>query len=109
MIVKLKRRSARYPDLSAGQQYLVIGIEADDLRLLNDQGRPFLYPSNLFAVVDKHRPAEWIEQRGDDGELYAYPPQFSRPGFFEDYFDSKLCAVRTFWRVMNEKLANAFA
>jgi hypothetical protein len=30
MIVKLRRRNRRYPDLTAGQPYVVIGIEADD-------------------------------------------------------------------------------
>jgi len=40
MIAKLKRKSARYPDLSVGHPYVVIGIEADDLRILNNAGRP---------------------------------------------------------------------
>lgn len=52
MIVKLRRKNANYPDLMPGQQYMVIGIEADDFRLLNDQGRPYLYPSRLFEVID---------------------------------------------------------
>jgi len=38
MIAKLRRRSAKYPDLTAGTPYVVIGIEADDFRLLNDHG-----------------------------------------------------------------------
>ena len=48
MIVKLKKRIASYPDLTLGQPYVVIGIEADDLRILNDVGRPFLYPHDSF-------------------------------------------------------------
>ena len=48
MIVKLRRRTARYPDLSPHQQYMVIGIEADAFRILNDEGRPYLYPARLF-------------------------------------------------------------
>jgi hypothetical protein len=43
MIVKLRQESAEYPDLTPGQHYVVIGIEADDFRLLNDQGHPYLY------------------------------------------------------------------
>ncbi|HZZ27462.1 MAG TPA: hypothetical protein VFE46_05590 [Pirellulales bacterium] len=107
MIVKLKRRNPRYPDLSVGQPYVVIGIEADDLRILNDHGRPFLYPAKLFKAVDSRRPEDWVEERGDQGELYAYPPQFNRTGFFEDFFDAKPTAVRAFWHVMNERLAAA--
>ena len=42
MIVKLRRRNAHYPDLSTHQQYMVIGIEAEAFRLLNDEGRPYL-------------------------------------------------------------------
>jgi hypothetical protein len=34
--------------LTMGQQYSVIGIEADDYRLLNDAGRPYLYPAGAF-------------------------------------------------------------
>ena len=43
MIVRLQRKNTRYPDLTPGQDYVVIGIEADDLRILSDQGRPYLY------------------------------------------------------------------
>ena len=45
MIVRLQRKNTRYPDLTPGQDYVVIGIEADDLRILSDQGRPYLYPA----------------------------------------------------------------
>jgi hypothetical protein len=43
MIVKLKKKHARYRDLTLGQPYAVIGIEANEFRILNDAGRPFLY------------------------------------------------------------------
>ena len=38
MIVKLKKKSSRYRDLTFGQPYVVIGVEADHLRILNDAG-----------------------------------------------------------------------
>ncbi len=44
MIVRFRHKNSNYPNLTAGKQYAVIGIEADDLRLLNDQGDPYLYP-----------------------------------------------------------------
>jgi len=96
---------ARYPDLTTGQPYVVVGIEGDDLRLLNDAGRPYLYPLRLFTVCDKAEPADWVSELGDDGERYAYPPPLNDVGFFEDFFDSKPDAVKTFWRVVNERLA----
>ena len=74
MIVKLSQNHRKYPDLTPDQPYPVIGIEADDLRILNDQGRPFLYPRELFAVVDAQEPSDWVNEWGEDGERYAYPP-----------------------------------
>lgn len=107
MIVKLKRRSLKYRDLTPGQLYAVIGIEADDFRLINDLGQPYLYPPALFVVVDKARPTDWVESVGDEGERYAYPREFSRAGFFEDYHDGDAKARSQFWRRVNGRLARA--
>lgn len=73
---------------------MVIGIEADDFRILNDQGRPYLYPSRLFKIVDSHEPVSWITELGDDDERYAYPPLLNGFGFFEDFFDDKKKRLR---------------
>jgi hypothetical protein len=105
MIVKLRRTTARHTGLTSGQQYVVIGIEGDDFRILNDSGRPYLYPAGLFKVLDAREPTDWITELGDDGERYAYPAPLNDPGFFEDFFDDKPKAVRTFWQVVNERLA----
>jgi hypothetical protein len=105
MIVKLRKKNARYPDLTPGQRYVVIGIEADELRILNDAGRPYLYPPKLFRVLDRHEPDDWVTELGEDGERYAYPSLLNEPGFFEDFFDNKAKAVGTFWRVVNQRLA----
>jgi hypothetical protein len=107
MIVKLRRKNSRYPDLTPDQSYVVIGIEADDFRILNDQGQPYLYPCHLFDVVDPREPADWITEFGDDGERYAYPPPLNKCGFFEDFFDAKKEAVTIFWQVVNQRLAAA--
>ncbi len=109
MIVELKRRNRRYPDLSVGRPYVVIGIEADDFRILNDQGRPFLYPARIFAIVDRRKPGDWVSEVGEDGERYAYPGSLNGAGFFEDFFDGHKRAVRTFWRVVNDQLSAAAA
>ena len=105
MIVKLKKKTARYQDLTFGQPYVVIGIEADHLRILNDAGRPFLYPPDLFSLSDPKEPGDWITEFGDDGERYSYPPLLNKSGFFEDFFNEKAKAVATFWRVVNQRLA----
>ena len=91
MIITLQQPTSNYPDLTFQQQYVVIGIEADDLRLLNDHGRPYrpyLYPHTLFEIVDPTEPQDWVTEFGDDGERYAYPPVLNSPGFFEDFFDA---------------------
>jgi len=107
MIVKLRRRNAGYPELTAGHSYGVIGIEAGQFRILNDLGRPYLYPARLFTVVDPREPGDWVIQVGEDGERYAYPPPLNDIGFFEDFFDDKRKAVTTFWRVVNQRLTKA--
>jgi hypothetical protein len=107
MIVKLRRKNARYPDLSPHEQYVVIGIEADAFRILNDAGRPYLYPARLFAVVDAREPTDWVTEVDEDGERYAYPPPLNSSGFFEDFFDARKEAVATFWHVVNQRLAAA--
>src|SRR5947199_2267411 len=105
MVVKLKKKIARYPDLTFGQLYVVIGVEADELRILNDSGRPFLYQRDLFSLLDAEEPVDWVTEFGEDGERYSYPPPLNKSGFFEDYFDVKRKAVATFWRVVNQRLA----
>ena len=107
MIVKVRRKNTRYLDLTLGQCYAVIGIEADDFRLLNDRGQPYLYPNQLFDVVDPSEPEDWITEFGEDGERYAYPSPLNTCGFFEDFFDLQKEAVVTFWQVVNQRLGTA--
>lgn len=109
MIVQVRAAQERYPDISPDQSYVVIGLEADDYRVLNDEGRPYLYPHDLFEVVDTREPQDWVTEVGDEGERYAYPAPLNELGFFEDFFDARQAAVRTFWRVINEYLAVAAA
>jgi hypothetical protein len=107
MIVELPERATQYPDLTPGQPYLVLGIEANDLRILNDRGKPYLYPHDLFRVTDSQEPADWVSEIGEENERYAYPLPLNSIGFFEDYFDGKPEVVATFWRVLNGRLSAA--
>jgi hypothetical protein len=107
MIVKLKSKDPRYPDLSEAQQYFVLGIEADDYRILNDAGKPYLYERELFDVVEPTEPRDWVTEFGEDGERYSYPAPLNEAGFFEDFFDEKPQQTSTFWRVVNQRLAHA--
>lgn len=102
MKIKLKGASSKYRDLTPGNVYRVIGIEADDYRVMNDHGQPFLYPRRLFVVLNADEPQDWITSIGDEGERYAYPKALSAPGFFEDYFDGNRAA----WRTLHNYLEN---
>ena len=107
MIVQLKSNSSGYSDLSENQPYFVIGIEADDYRILNDSGQPYLYPSELFEVINSSEPKDWITEIGDDGEKYAYPKELNEVGFFEDFFDQKPERISIFWHIVNKQLSAA--
>jgi hypothetical protein len=73
MIAELKERHRRYRDLTPGRPYVVIGIEADHLRILNDQGRPFLYPAWIFRIIDRREPDNWISEVGEGGSGTPIP------------------------------------
>ena len=107
MIVKFKSNKPHSPDLSQGQAYFVIGIEADDFRILNDSGKPYLYSPELFEIVDSQEPEDWVTDFGEDGERYSYPSQLNQAGFFEDFFDHKPEQTSIFWHVVNQKLSKA--
>ncbi len=100
MKVVLKRTNTRdgcvICSLTLGQTYEVIGIEGDDYRIINDTGDPVLFDPTCFDVMDGSEPAFW-ESVVEDGVRYAYPPQWNRPGFFEDYHDNKAEIRRQFW------------
>jgi hypothetical protein len=95
MKVRFKTGHPKYRDLTPGNVYRVIGIEADQYRIMNDNGRPFLYPPTIFRIVDAHEPRQWRTWFGGDRERYSYPKDLQRPGFFEDYFDSNPKAMAT--------------
>jgi hypothetical protein len=82
------------PDLTLGKEYKVWAIEDDHYRLLGDDGKPFLYPLELFVVVDWSVDPEWVVQTGDDGERCEGPEALLAPGLFEDYFDGISHAVK---------------
>jgi hypothetical protein len=76
-----------YAELTPGNVYRVLGIEADSLRLIDDTGEPVLYEPSAFTVVDSIEPGDWITE-WVDGVRYAYPPELRRPVFsFEDWHD----------------------
>ena len=82
--------------LTLGETYEVIGIAADDYRIVDNKGEPILFDATCFDVVDCSEPEFWVSTI-DDGVRYAYPPEWDRPGFFEDYSDYKEDVRCKFW------------
>src|SRR4051794_20555949 len=69
------------------REYMVLGIEAGDYRLLDDDVEPVLFDPACFEVIDPMEPAFWVSEFGEEGERYAYPPGWGVPGFFEGWHD----------------------
>jgi hypothetical protein len=93
----------KYQDLTLHNIYQVLGIEADDYRIINDNGLPYLYSADLFTMVDSEEPKEWVTEYGEDGERYAYPPELNRVGFFEDYFDGQTETIIAFHQYLAQR------
>ena len=89
--------------LSLDRRYEVLGIEGDFYRILDDPEKkpygndPVLFEPDCFEIVDPQEPKFWINEYGEEGERYSYPPEWHHIGFFEDYHDG-VPEVRTiFW------------
>jgi hypothetical protein len=98
----LRQAKVKYR-LTPGRVYEVIGIEADDLRIVDDDNEPVLIPSNLLDVVDATEPEDWVTEYGDERERYAYPAEIGEPGFFEDWHDGVPEAVRRFQEFLRRR------
>jgi hypothetical protein len=70
---------------------------------MNDLGMPYLYPADLFLIIDPNEPNDWETEFGEDGERYSYPKQPGSVGFFEDYFDGDREATLTLHQYLAEK------
>jgi hypothetical protein len=81
--------------LTIGRVYEVLGIEAEWLRLLNDNREPVLYDPGCFSIVESSEPANWVSVMVD-AVRYAYPPAWGRPGYFEDWHDGVASVRATF-------------
>jgi len=88
-----------YPDLTPKKHYYVFCVECGDFRILNDEDRPFLYPSEIFEIVDSTEPTDW-ETSYCEGMRYSGSKELLKPGFIEDYFDGDPGAKKVFEKFM---------
>ena len=85
-------------NMTIGEIYEVIGIEADNYRIVCNKSEPYLYEPTQFEIIDDTKPSFWVSEYGEDGELYAYPFAWFNNYFFEDYFDNVNGKVEAFWK-----------
>lgn len=82
--------------LTVRKQYEVLGIEGDWFRILDETGEPVLFDPQCFEVTDPAEPDFWLSFVGDEGERYAYPPEWNVPGFFEKWHDGNVVVREAF-------------
>ncbi len=96
MIVKLIKKTGddgRILSLTINREYEVLGIEADNYRILDDENNlpygndPVLFEPECFRIIDSTEPDFWICYFGEEEERYCYPIEWNKIGFFEDYHD----------------------
>ena len=108
MKVKLRKKykdpDGRIYDLSFDKEYRVIGIEADDYRLIGEDGKPVLFSHKCFDITDNTEPKDWLTEYGEDGERYSYPPVLNKVGFFEDYFNGDENVVNAFVEYLQKNM-----
>jgi hypothetical protein len=85
-------------NLTINKEYEVIGIEADDFRIIDDKNEPILFSPDCFEIVNSNKPTFWVTEIGEDGEEYSYPPNWNETGFFEDFFDGVKHVKDQFWK-----------
>ncbi len=98
MIVQYKSKDSNNLNrLTLYKNYLVIGIEADMYRIIDDSNDPCLFNSRNFDIINNIEPNFWITEYGEDNERYSYPKSWNRAGFFEDYHDNVEKIKTQFW------------
>jgi len=106
--MRVRCTTTRCPDgrsasLSVGEAYEVLGIEGGFYRLIDDLGDPVLFEPELFELLDDTRPSGWVSEI-IEGDEYAGPPEFTAPGFWEDFHDHEPRARAVYARYLNRHL-----
>jgi len=70
------------------EEYFVIEVDEENLRVIDDKGEPILYPKAIFEVLDPRLPPGWQFCEHEDGEYHLGPVDTGSRGFYEDLFCS---------------------
>jgi hypothetical protein len=94
---KLAATSGR---LKIGGFYDVLSISIEPaftrIRVVGSDSVPALFDPKIFRVVSNRIPANWIVASPEPGCLSIGPERWSRPGFWEGYFDGDSRAIAVF-------------
>jgi hypothetical protein len=74
--------SNEFWSLTPGRKYIVIGVDQESFRIVDDKGEPILFPREGFKVVDDAIPQDWIWDRQGDDEYCGGPEGLQAPGFY---------------------------
>jgi hypothetical protein len=107
MIVKLRRKNPRYPDLTVGHHMLwsVLGPMNFGFWRTPVGHTSILLTFSRYSTIMSRQTG--LASSAKTVSVMPYPTPLNKPGFFEDFFDGKPKAVGTFWRVVNRRLATA--
>jgi len=93
-----------------GAVYHVLSISIEPLqtrfRLVGEEPTPALFEPEMFEVVSAGIPSVWVVSSSRPGCLALAPEAWSKPGFWESFFDGEPAAVACF-EEYREKIVGA--
>lgn len=76
------------------------------LRLLGEEAVPALYQPEMFEVVSSIIPSTWVITSPKPGCFSLQPEAWTRPGFWEEFYDRKPEAIACF-QEERQKIVNS--
>lgn len=87
MRIRANKLAEDAPNLTHGFEYIVVGLDQDSFRVINDRNEPVIYPKELFEVIDGTFPNHWKWKKYGEDEFVVSPSELSGRGFYEDWHD----------------------
>jgi hypothetical protein len=88
--------------ITPGKDYLVLELDDEYYRILNDAGDPVLIRKWVFGTPRGVVPRDWIRLEFPPDGYRVCPARFAEGGFWDRYFDGDVSAARTFDEVHRE-------
>ena len=90
------------PNLIIGKTYFVVSIESNQYRLMTDPrttdeiGGPYLYPQEMFEIIDSATDLTWVKEHDSEtGQLSYFGPAKFRGFFWEEFHDLSIEQQKT--------------